>query len=110
MIDKDALGRKDWKRMTPLEGECVRQDLLTRLVRPAAMEPKRTEGIEIMALIALTGAGTRMGLTGRIRSEMAKLRATGVQGNMDFVTDLMAEFEAGKVRGRKTLSFPATQP
>ena len=87
--------------MTPLERECLRQDLLTRLVRLAAMEPERTEGIEIMALIALTGTGTRMGLADRIRSEMEKLRAMGVEGNMEFVTDLIAEFEAGKVRGRK---------
>jgi hypothetical protein len=100
-IEKDVLGRKDWKRTTPLERECLRQDLLTRLTRLAAMEPERTEGIEIMALITLTGPGTQMGLTDRIRSEMAKLRAMGVEGNIEFVTDLMAEFGAGKVRGRK---------
>ena len=97
-IDKDVLGRKDWKRMTPLERECLRQDLLARL---AAMEPERTEGIEIMALIALAGTGTRMGSADRIRSEMERLRATGVEGNREFFTDLIAEFEAGKVRGRR---------
>jgi hypothetical protein len=32
---------------------------------------------------------------------MEKVRATGVEGNMEFVTDLTAEFGAGKVRGRK---------
>lgn len=101
MVDMDARAQKPWKRMITLERECLRQDLLTRLVRFAAMEPKGMEGLHVMALISFTEIGSLMGMADRIKSEMERLRATGVEGSIDLVTDLIEGFEARKVRGKR---------
>ena len=54
-----------------------------------------------MALISFTEIGSLMGMADRIKSEMERLRATGVEGSIDLVTDLIEGFEARKVRGKR---------
>jgi hypothetical protein len=94
MVDKDIRVQKSWKRMTVLERECLRQRLLTRLVQFAVMEPDEMEGVQFVTLISLTEVGSLLGMSDLVKCEMERLRATGIEGNIDLVTDLIEEFEA----------------
>ena len=101
MANIDARIQKDWNQLTALGQECMKQDLLTRLMRLAVMDPEKMEGLEVMALITLVDAGNKLKLAERIRSEMKELKAAGVEGNTEIIMDLLAEFDRRKSRRRK---------